>query len=159
MIPNSALHLVLRERRGRLVHDHHARVERHRASDLHELDLGDRQVTGLGIRVELDPDLAEQPSGVAPHPVVVHEARTRPRGKRPSQMFSMTVRAGTGWSSCWIIEMPARSRPGVAKRPASPASSTSPASGWHEPGEDVHERGLAGAVLAAQGVDGAGRER
>ena len=118
--PEEALDLVLRERRGGLVHDHHASVERDRASDLHELDLGDREVARLRVGVELDADLLEQPPAVAAHPVVIHEPEAT-RGKRPSQMFSMTLRAGTGWSSCWIIEMPARiASAGLAKRTGSP---------------------------------------
>ena len=81
----------------------------------------------------------------------------RPRGKRPSQMFSMTLRAGTGWSSCWIIEMPARIASDGRREADRLARQLDLAGvGLHEAGQHVHERRLAGAVLAAQGVDGAG---
>ena len=79
MIPNSRCDLVLGERRRRLVHDHDARVERDRAGDLHQLDLRDRQVSGVGVGSSSMPTSRQQPAGVAAHPVVVHEARATPR--------------------------------------------------------------------------------
>ena len=88
------LDLDRRERRGRLVHDDHLRVERQRLADLDDLLLGDREPAG-------------DPGRIEPHAEALEDLRRRacasPRrsmrrplasGWRPMKMFSATVRSG-----------------------------------------------------------------
>ena len=78
-------------------------------------------------------------------------------GSSPSRMFSATVRTGTSMK-CWCtMLMPWRmASAGPLIVAGAPFRRISPLSGVAEPVEDVHERRLAGAVLAEQGVDLAG---
>ena len=55
-----ALDLVRRERRGRLVEDQDARLERQRLGDLDELLVGHRQAADRRADIELDVELLEQ---------------------------------------------------------------------------------------------------
>ena len=69
--------------------------------------------------------------------------------------FSATVKTGTSMK-CWCtMPMPAAmASPGPAKRDGRAVDAGSrPSSGVVEAVEHVHQRGLAGAVLAQQGVD------
>ena len=54
------LDLVPGERGGRLVHDQHARVERERLGDLHELLVGDREPADGLLGIELDAEAVHQ---------------------------------------------------------------------------------------------------
>ena len=131
--PVEPLDLVLGERRGRLVHDHDARVQRHRACDLHELDLRHREVAGLGIGVELDADLVEEPAGVASHPGVVHESEAAAR--EPAQPDVLHDRARRDRVELLLDHRDACAhrlrRRGEPHRLA--ARTISPASGWTRP--------------------------
>ena len=74
-----------------------------------------------------------------------------PRISRPMKMLSRTLRFGARLSSWWMIEMP-RSRASVEEEKATglPSRMISPEVGLHDAGEDLHQRRLAGAVLAEQ---------
>ena len=75
----------------------------------------------------------------------------------PRMMFSATVRTGTSMKCWWTMLMPrAMASDGPVSVTSLPSSRILPSSGRGQPVEDVHERGLAGAVLAEQGVDLAG---
>ena len=80
-------------------------------------------------------------------------------GSVPSTMFSATVSVGTSMK-CWCtIPTPAAIASGVDQPVTSrPFTSTVPGVGRDEPAEHFHERGLAGAVLADERVDLAGRD-
>ena len=74
-------------------------------------------------------------------------------------MFSATVISGTGDSSWWIIEIPSPSAAGrVGDLDLLAAEFDRPCIGLVHADEDLHQRGLAGAVLAHQGVDGPGTD-
>ena len=60
-----ALHLLVRQGRGRLVHDHELGGHRQRAGDLDHLLLGDREVGDQPARVDGEPDLLDQRAGPA----------------------------------------------------------------------------------------------
>ena len=69
-------------------------------------------------------------------------------------MFSVTVSDGTSVKCWWTMPRPAAmASAGLPKRTGAPSTATVPASGLVQAGEDVHERGLARAVLAQQRVD------
>ena len=88
------------QRRGRLVHDQDAGVERQRLGDLDHLLLGDRQRAGTGVRganVPL-PQLVEQRRGSRSS--IGRRSMTPNRaGSRPRKMFSATVRSGSRLNS------------------------------------------------------------
>ena len=83
-----------RQRRGRLVHDEDARVERQRLGDLDELLLADAQPGDPRLRVELDPEPLEQ-APRRPRPCV-RRSRISPAssGSRPRKMFAATPSSG-----------------------------------------------------------------
>ncbi len=81
------------ERRGRLVHDEDARVDRQRAGDLDDLLLAEAQVLDQGQRDRSPP--RARPS--APRPAAPprrSRCRSRPRSSRPMKMLSRTLRFG-----------------------------------------------------------------
>ena len=76
------------------------------------------------------------------------------------EQFSATVRSGKSCSSWWMMPMPSRlASRGEAKCTGVPSSSSSAAGRLLDAGQDLHERGLAGAVLADQRVHAALFER
>ena len=82
-----------------------------------------------------------------------------PRGRRPMRMFSATVSVGASVSSWVMATMPSwRARCGVRMPAAAPAISITPSSGSRNPYRHLHQRGLARAVLAHQGVDLSGQQ-
>ena len=71
----------------------------------------------------------------------------------PSTMFSATVRTGTSMKCWWTMLIPrAIASDGPVSLTSVPSMRILPSSGG-EPVEDVHQGGLAGAVLAEQRVD------
>ena len=128
------LHLVGGERRGRLVEDQHARLDRQRLGDLDQLLVGHRQAADRRADVELDVQLLEQrlrrPARRAP----VDRCRSRPDGAWPMNTFSATVRSGKSRGSWWTTAMPsARAWAGPWIWVGSPSSRIVPLSGWWTP--------------------------
>ena len=81
------------------------------------------------------------------------------RGSRPRKMLSATVSSGTRLSSWWMMAMPAASAwRTLAKRTGRPSTSSLAVVVGVDAGQDLHQRRLAGAVLAHQRVDLAGAE-
>ena len=79
----------------------------------------------------------------------------RPADFVPSMTFSVTVNTGTSMKCWWTIPSPAAiaSLGLIEMRLGSPSISDLALVGAVQPVEDVHERRLAGAVLAEEGVD------
>ena len=91
------LDLGLGQRRGRLVHDDHARLHRQRARDLDHLLLGDREVAHQRQRVDRRPMRAVTSRVCSIRRRQLRNAR--PPGSRPMKTFSATVRLGRRLSS------------------------------------------------------------
>ena len=62
-----AVDLDARERRGRLVHDEHLRVERDRLRDLDDLLVGDREALGDAVGIDRDAEPFEQRARLGAH--------------------------------------------------------------------------------------------
>ena len=81
------------------------------------------------------------------------------RGSRPMKMFWATERWPIRFSSWWMMLIPMScAARGVLISTSAPLTRIVAGVGAVDPGQDLHERGLAGAVLAHQGVDLAGPE-
>ncbi len=150
--PEERLDLRVGERGGGLVHDEHLRVERERFGDLDHLLLGDGQLTDLLPRVQLDVEARQQLAGLpiqralrderAAHrlPADVHVLRDREVGHhvqllvddRDPQLLGLQ-RAGQ--LDRLALEEDLSLVAGV------------------DAGEDLHQRGLAGAVLTDEDED------
>ena len=150
------LQLLAREHRGRLVEDQHARLAHERARDLHQLLVGQREALGRRVEVELaEPDPRQRGGGQAPllgavqppapaallaeHHVVDH----RHRGQHRQLLEDRGHAAGEGL-------------PRIGEAHRAPVDQDLPRVRLHVPGEQPHERRLAGAVLAHEGVHAAG---
>ena len=148
------LDLGRRKRRGRLVHDQDAGVERHRLGDLDELLLADAQV--LDQHVRADAGLAavrgiRRPAAPAP---CGRYARRRLVISRVAKMFSATVRLPNRLSSWNTMPMPRAHR--VARRGERHLLAVEQDAAVRrllDAGDDLHQRRFAGAVLADQHVD------
>ena len=146
------LRLALGERGGRLVEDQHAAVERQRLGDLDQLLLGDRKradedgrVDGAELRQRLagprrrGPDSPSATSGC----VLISAMK----------MFSATVTSGQSAISWWTKPMPSSwARAGEAISTGFAVEADLAAVGPEDAVDDVHQRRLAGAVLAGDGV-------
>ena len=88
-----ALHLDVRQRGGRLIHDEHRGALGDGLGDLDDPLVGDRQSLGRSVGIDAHAELVEQVAAA-----VRMAARlirpSRPFGWRPMKMFSATVRSG-----------------------------------------------------------------
>ena len=145
--------LLRGEHRRRLVHDQDPGAAVEHLQDLDPLLLADRELPDPARR-----DRRAARTARASRPISASDARpvaARNRGwSRPSSTFSVTVCDGTSVKCWWTMPMPGRDR--VARRAErdrlavdQDLARVRPV----EPGEDVHQRALAGAVLAEQRVD------
>ncbi len=146
------------ERRGRLVHDEHLRVERDRLRDLDDLLVGDREALGWAIGVDahaepeehgldlsahgLSVDAAESADGLAAHEDVLRDGKVGEEGR-------LLVDDGDARR----LRLGGRREVDVGALEAEDAAVASV-----EACDDLHERRLARAVLADEGVDGAGSD-
>ena len=71
------------QRRGRLVHDEHARVEAERLGDLDDLLVGDRQAAHRALGVEPDAEAVEQRLHLVVHRCAGRSGAARRAGGRP----------------------------------------------------------------------------
>ena len=151
------LGLLGREDGGRLVEDEDPGVAVERLEDLDPLLPADRQVADLDVGVDLEPEpLAELDDPALAPP----SGRGRPGCaivSSPRRMFSATVRTGTSMKCWWTMLIPRLiASVGLAIRTAVPSMQDLALVRPGQAVEDVHQRRLAGAVLAEQGVDLAG---
>ena len=154
-----ALALGGREGGGGLVHDEDAGVERQGLGDLDELLLAHAQAGGARLGVEVDAEAGEELCRAAT--TMARRSRKRPArsGSRPRKMLAATLSSGTRLSSWWMMATPARSASRtLAKRTGASSIRISPSCGGEDAGEDLHQRRLAGAVLAHERVNLAGAE-
>ena len=151
------LHLAVGQHGGGFVHDQHAGVARQRLRDLHHLPVGYRQISDARVGSDMAFQLVEQVLRASAHRLVVQEqpADLPPEidvlGHRQilgEVEFLMddddAKRLGLGTRTIWrgftVKKDTARCR-------------------FKEPAEDLHDRRLACAVLADQGVDLTARKR
>ena len=135
----------------RSLEDEHPRVGEQRPADLDQLHLGDPQVLDRRIRRGLETDLLEQPFGAAPQLSSVDQAAAR------RQRFEGEVlRDGqVGQQVQLLVD---HANPGldgllrIVREVGLPVEEHLPAVGALDAGEDLHQRGLASAVLAHQRV-------
>ena len=141
------------ERRGRLVHDQDVGIVGDRLGDLDHLPVGDAEIAHFGLGIDADVEPVEQSLGAAAHLVVADEAQAvqrlaanpdvlRHRHKVHQVEFLMDHRDAVsqrverrGQADFLALEP---ERAGVGRVDA---------------GDDLHQRRLAGAVLAHQRMD------
>ena len=147
-----------RQRRRRLVHHDHARIERERLCDLDELLLRDRQAAGDAVGVEANPEPLEDRVGLLAHGTAVDA----PAGAERLAADEDVLDDGeVGEERRLLVD---HGDPGVAgicgpvHRDLDPVDEQPPAVRRVHGGEDLHERRLAGTVLADEGVRLAGVE-
>ena len=148
--------LLRGEHRGRLVEDEQVDVAGERLDDLDPLLDADRQVLDHRVRVDRQAvplgDLERPRGGRAGGP---GSRAVPPRTcSAPSMMFSATVKTGTSMK-CWCtMPMPAAmASPGPLDLQRLAVDQDLALVRLEQPVEHVHQGGLAGAVLAEQGVD------
>ena len=126
----------------------------HAPGDLHQLLLADAEAD-RALRIERDAERARIPAAS----VSIAARSTRPWrvGSRPKR-FSATVRfAGSTVNSWKTVEMPAARAAAWVAQMHRPAADVQLARiGLVHAGQQLHQRRLAGAVLAGEGVDRAG---
>ena len=146
------LDLVRRQRRGRLVHHDDARVRRQRLRDLDELLIGDREAPGEPVRVEPDAELLEQRCGLAPHPSPVDSSEALERLDADEDVLG-DAQVG---EERRLLEDDRDSGLlrllGVVEDRLLAVDQELARVGAVHTGEDLHERGLAGAVLPDEAV-------
>ena len=156
-----ALGLARRQRGRRLVHDQQrapcaTAPWRSRPAASRRRSARRTRVSGLGLQA----DLVRAPraaSRASRRRRAASPASSRGRGRCSARC----VRSSARLNSWWISTMPGAS---ASREPAKAGCacrrrSSAPPLGCFVAGEDLHQRGLAGAVLAEQAVDAAGRER
>ena len=144
--------LGLRERGRRLVHHDHARVGRERLGDLDDLLIGDREPARDAVGIELDAELVEEQLHLAPHapPVDAPAAAQRLRADedvlRDRQVGEERgLLEDDGDAGCVRLR-------GRVEDDLDAVQQHAAAVGPVHAGEDLDERGLAGAVLADERV-------
>ena len=151
-IRNSSLRLLRGQDRGRLVEDQHVRPAVERAEDLHALLLADRDVAHPGVGVDRQPE----PVGQVPHPlgrrlgvqqqplprlVGEHHVLGHRHDRDEHEVLEHHADAAIDGGPRRVDHHRLAVQPHLALVRAV------------EPVEDAHQRRLAGAVLAQQGVD------
>ena len=149
--------LGLGERRRRLVHDQDVRVVGQRLGDLHHLLLGDGEPGHARRRVELQVELLEQLGGLAvERPVVQQDAAAR----LPPDEDVLGHGQVAHEVQLLVDDADAEVLGGARRGDLHLAALDPDRAGVPlvDPGEDLHQRGLARAVLAHQRVDLAGAQ-
>ncbi len=146
-------HRLRRQHRGRLVHDQQLRASA--AGSARSRRAGARRPTCCA------PGGAGRSAGRSfptPRGCARRAGPARSRSSSASEMFSATVSVSNS-EKCWnTMPMPSRRASAglaIVHRPAFPQRCV-PASGLGHAVDDLHQRALAGAVLAQHGVDLAG---
>ena len=141
---------------GRLVEDDQAGAGQQHLEDLDPLTLTDRQVLDLGGRVDRQPVAL---GGLADPARQLLAVEAGPDSGSASAMFSTTVNAGIRRRSWNTMPMPS-SRPTAGERDLDRHAVDRDLAlvGLVGAVDELHQRALAGAVLAEQGVHLAGRD-
>ena len=153
-----AVDLLRRQHGGRLVEDEDAGVAVEHLQDLDPLLLADGEPRDAGVERDGEAALGHEPFESFGAPPAASAAAASSRSV-PSTMFSMTVRLSAS-AKCWCtMPMPALSaacgEPGGSgcKAPVGAGDRDRPLVGDVVAEEDVHQRRLAGAVLAEKRQD------
>jgi hypothetical protein len=150
------LHLAVGERRGGLVHDEHVGVEGHGFRDLHHLAARNGQRAHFGLRVDVDRQPLEQGLGALAQPGMVDQAEAvgglaaypDVLGHRHAgHQVQLLVDHGDA--------LPERIQR-AAQRDGPAPEQDLPRVRWLHARDDLHQRRLAGTVLAHQRMHGAG---
>ena len=140
------------ERRGRLVHHDDSGVEREGLGDLDQLLLGDREAERDPVEVEPDAEPLEDRLGLRVHR---REVDAPPGAKRLAADEDVLDDREVGEERRLLVD---HRDPGVAsvgraaQRDLDPVDEQLPAVRRVHAGEDLHERRLAGPVLADEGM-------
>ena len=149
--------------RGRLVDDDQARIERQRLGDLDQLLLGERQLGDR--RVGRESRRRGGRAAAAPRRAAcvrsISCSEPPCSGSRPMKTLAATSRLSNRLSSWWTKAMPAADRLADGERASrsTPSISMRAARRRDHAAEDLHQRRLAGAVLADQADHLARRDR
>src|SRR5690606_28285818 len=152
--PEEDLDLLRGERRGGLVHDEDPRVDREGAGDLDDLLLAHAQVAHERSGIHVQAHLLEQLAGLAGLLGVVDAAAA---ADLPAQEDVVAHREVRGEAQLLVDDRDAVVA-GIVRGIEGdrvPVQDDAPGGGLLDPGEDLHEGGLPGAVLPEQGGDGA----
>ena len=151
--------LRVRQRRGRLVHDHDRGVEGQGLGDLDHLLVADPQVADPGPRRDRRAQAVEQPARPGLHRAVVQPAQPAAPRLLAAQEDVVGDRELRDEVQLLVDDPDAGvlglARPGEPHRPAVQADLAVVVG--DRAGQDLHQRALARAVLAADRVDLAGR--
>ncbi len=142
------LHLRVVQRGGRLVHDQHAGVVRQRLRDLHHLLAGDGQILDQRARVERQAEAVEQLPGPLVEPALIDE---HSEGTRLASDVDVLRDRQVRHQVELLMDdadVPAPVR--VQRLPVEPEMA---GVRCERAGEQLHQRRLAGAVLADQRQD------
>ena len=154
--PEKAFGLARRQRGGRLVEDENARPAHQRLGDLDPLLLAERQVADQRLRIQRDVKVAADGREAVEH----RAARQAPVGSRPAHEQVLEHRMARHQLEMLVHHADAEpERVGGAadgRRPAVDLDETLVGGIGAE--EDIHQAGLAGAVLAEEAEDVAGVE-
>ena len=148
--------LLRHQHRGRLVEDDDLGAAVEHLEDLHALPLADAERLDELVGVEVEAVASSEISSIS-----ARASSPMPCSfSAPSTTFSSTVRLSASMK-CWkTMPMPELDRVGRRARTstASPSTSMVPVVGLLHAVQDLHQRRLAGAVLADEGVDRAGAD-
>ena len=153
------LYLALAQRAGRLIEDEHLAVRGHRLGDFNRLHLGNRQAAQLLLGVEIHPDLLKQPAGVLVHGLMIHQ---RDETQQALQGITAHVYVFSDGPLGDRLKLLVHHRDAQFQRlqrvvngDLLPLVDDLPFIHLVDAEHALHQRGLAGAVFAHQGVDGA----
>ena len=146
------------QRRSRLVHDQDVGVVGDRLGDLDHLPVGDAEIAHFGVGIDMDIEAGEQRLGAAPHLVVSNQTEGVERLAADPDVFRHRHEVHQ-------VEFLMDHRDAVAQRVERRtqadvlALEAEGAGVWRiDAGDDLHQRRLAGAVLAHQRMDVAALE-
>ncbi len=147
--------LLRRQHGGRLVEDEQVDIPSQCLDDLDSLLDADGQVLDHRVRVDRQPVAARHLEDEFAGGTVVQEAQESTRTfSTPSITFSATVNTGTSMKCWWTMPMPAAiASLGRWIFGGDAVNEDLALIRLEQPVEDVHQRRLARAVLAEQGVD------
>ena len=154
-----AVDLVGRECGGRLVHDQQPRTRRERLRDLEQLPVGDAESAHRGVGADLHRHLPEDAGRLGPHRPPVDDAEAGAEVAPGEDVL------GDGQiledRRLLVHRDDAQAMRGlrVGDPPRRALDRDLALVGLNDPGQDLDERRLAGAVLADERVDGAGADR
>ena len=157
--PEQLVDLRVGERRRRLVHHQDGGIERQRLGDLDHLLLGDLEVADTGTRIELEVQALDQLLRLPIEPPIV-EQEARPAARLAAEEDVLGDRQVRRQVQLLVDHADAKVQRGsrVGDLDRLPLEPDLAGVGLVHAGQDLHQRGLAGAVLADQGVDLAGTE-